>query len=169
MSSVKLTPATGKKLWSISALAEEFEIDRRTVKKKLLDIVPAGKLSGANAWHMKDAAGVLADIAIMPEDFADPSKLPPGVRDQHYSAELKRLTFEERERILIPETEYHADLSAALKLVVNTLENIPDILERDCNLSGETVERCIEVIDGLRDELAKDLCELEVDLGVDNG
>ncbi|MEM6677321.1 MAG: hypothetical protein AAF675_05565 [Pseudomonadota bacterium] len=48
------------KLWSISALAVEFGMDRRTVAQRLADVPPRGKLSGSPAWRLEDAACVLA-------------------------------------------------------------------------------------------------------------
>ena len=47
------------KLWSISALAVEFGLDRRTTAKRIEGITPAGELSGNPAWRLRDVAHVL--------------------------------------------------------------------------------------------------------------
>lgn len=41
-------------LWSLSALAVELDLDRRTVAKRLRDVPPAGEVRGKPAWHLAD-------------------------------------------------------------------------------------------------------------------
>ena len=48
------------KLWSISALATEFCLDRRTVAKRIDGIAPAGKDAGSAVWALADVAPALA-------------------------------------------------------------------------------------------------------------
>ena len=55
-------------LWSISALAVEFNLDRRTAAKRIESIAPAGELNGKPAWRLRDVAGVLT---------SDKSPAPP--------------------------------------------------------------------------------------------
>ena len=65
------------KLWSINAHATEFDLDRRTVAKRIKGIAPAGELSGKPAWRLADVAGPLmgrGDAA--PAKPAPPT--PPG-------------------------------------------------------------------------------------------
>jgi len=65
------------KLWSMNALATEFDIDRRTVARRLKGIPPAGELSGKPAWRLADVAGALTgrgDAA--PAKIVPPT--PPG-------------------------------------------------------------------------------------------
>lgn len=47
------------KLWSINALATEFDLDRRTVARRIKGIAPAGELAGKPAWRLADVAGAL--------------------------------------------------------------------------------------------------------------
>lgn len=46
-------------LWSISAIATEFGMDRRTVAKRLDGIEPAGEKSGHSAWRLSDVVSAL--------------------------------------------------------------------------------------------------------------
>ena len=46
-------------LWSVNALALEFDMDRRTVTQVLRTVRPAGRLKGYPAWRLRDAAGAL--------------------------------------------------------------------------------------------------------------
>lgn len=50
-----MTPST----WSISKLAVEFRLDRRTVARRLDGIAPAGTERGADVWRLADVAPAL--------------------------------------------------------------------------------------------------------------
>lgn len=60
------------KLWSINALATEFDLDRRTVAKRIKGITPAGELAGKPAWRLADVVGPL-----MGRGDATPAKAAP--------------------------------------------------------------------------------------------
>src|SRR5690348_7187705 len=47
------------RLWSISALAVELGLDRRTVAARLRDVPAAGGLHGKPAWRLTDALAAL--------------------------------------------------------------------------------------------------------------
>jgi hypothetical protein len=46
-------------LWSVNALALEFDMDRRTVTQVLRTVRPAGRLKGHPAWYLREAAAAL--------------------------------------------------------------------------------------------------------------
>jgi hypothetical protein len=48
-------------LWSISGLAVEFGLDRRTVAKKMARIPPDGRLDKGSGWFLTTALPVLAN------------------------------------------------------------------------------------------------------------
>lgn len=74
----------------------------------------------------------------------------------------ERLKFEKDEREFIPADEVAREFSALAKAVVQVLETLPDILERDCALTPSAVSRVQGVIDDLRDEMARRLSNLNV-------
>ncbi len=47
------------KLWSISALAVELDMDRRTVAARLRNVRGDGQLNGSSAWHLTTALSAL--------------------------------------------------------------------------------------------------------------
>jgi hypothetical protein len=55
--------AAANGLWSVNALALEFDMDRRTVTQILRGVRPAGRLKGHPAWRLRDAAGALLRYA----------------------------------------------------------------------------------------------------------
>ncbi len=48
-----------RKLWSLSGLAVEFDIDRRAVARRIDGIAPAGEIKGKPAWRLADLAPML--------------------------------------------------------------------------------------------------------------
>lgn len=153
---------SGPRLWSINALADEFGIDRRTVKKRLEGIAPAGESSGGHpAWRLRDVAGAVLGLrAPVPDGVVDPDTMPPKERLDHYRAEREKSKWEQEQRISIPAPEVEAVVAAAFKVLSQGLDTIPDVLENDCALGPAEVERSIEVVDGIRDSLYQQLLEL---------
>lgn len=152
---------SGARLWSISALAEEFGVDRRTVKRRLEGIPPAGETNGHPAWRLRDVAVAVmgAQVADDPEGY-DPDKLHPTDRLSHYRAEREKIKWEAEQRISIPAPEVERVVASAFKALSQGLDTIPDVLENDCALGAAEVERTIEVIDGIREGLYQQLIEL---------
>lgn len=56
--------------WSISALAVEFRLDRRTVAGRVADIEPVSETGNAKLYRLADVAGVLVGDG-KPADFED--------------------------------------------------------------------------------------------------
>ena len=72
---MSMTPKT----WSISALAIEFDMDRRTVAARLRHIAPCGKKRGHDVWRLADVLPVLSSARRQFIDTAgDPPPPPPG-------------------------------------------------------------------------------------------
>lgn len=65
-----------RKLWSLSALAVEFEIDRRAVARRIDGIAPAGEIKGKPAWRLVDVAPALAHGT--GKAAKEPIAVPPG-------------------------------------------------------------------------------------------
>jgi hypothetical protein len=55
-------------LWSISALAVEFGLDRRTVAARMRDVAPAGRIGAHAAWRLRDVAPILVRDAALARD-----------------------------------------------------------------------------------------------------
>lgn len=153
---------SGPRLWSINALADEFGIDRRTVKKRLEGIAPAGESTGGHpAWRLRDVAGAVLGLRDpIAEGAVDPDCLPPKERLDHYRAEREKSKWELEQRISIPAPEVESVVAAAFKVLSQGLDTIPDVLENDCALGASEVERAIEVVDGIRDGLYQQLLDL---------
>lgn len=65
---------------------------------------------------------------------------------------------------LIPASDVRREFSAMAKAVVQVLETLPDILERDCALSAQATERVQSIIDDLRDQMAQKVFEADPEI-----
>jgi hypothetical protein len=66
------------KLWSINALATEFDLDRRTVARRIKGIAPAGDMAGKPAWRLADVAGALTGTGTQAKAGGPVPPVPPG-------------------------------------------------------------------------------------------
>lgn len=139
--------------WSIARLAEEFGRDRKTVSARIRQagVAPIGKRNGYEVYRMVDVAPLLVEPSELLEyGSLDPRDLPPIERRAYYQSENERLKVESTTGQLVPAAEVEADMARLVKQVTQTLETLPDVLERDCALSREQVTRVQESCDELR-------------------
>lgn len=155
--------------WSKSALAEEFELDRRTVAKLLEGIPPTGEHRGRPVYRIAEVApafvrygkGSRTPISIDPEtgSMLDPDDMHPKDRKDWYDSELKRLQLETQQgRLAEAETvrELLADVFGRVKSWAST---IADRLERDASLTPEQTQAVVDSSDRLLGDLHHRLIE----------
>ncbi len=84
-------------------------------------------------------------------------------RKAWYQSERERLKFEQETAQLIPASDVRREFAIWAKAVVQVLETLPDILERDCGLQPVAVSRVQSIIDDLRDQIALRVTEAGAD------
>ncbi|WP_373510381.1 DUF1441 family protein [Thiocapsa sp.] len=92
-----------------------------------------------------------------PEGDADPDRMAPKERLDHFRALREQTKHQQEIGELIPAAEHEAGLASIVKPIAIGLESLPDLLERDVGLTGAQVEKAVEVIDALRERMYKDL------------
>ncbi|XEG73694.1 DUF1441 family protein [Pseudomonas sp. abacavir_1] len=109
-------------------MAEEFGVDRRTVKRCVEGIPPAGETNGHLAWRLRDVALAVigAQVADDPEGY-DPDKLHPTDRLSHYRAEREKIKWEAEQRISIPAPEVERVVASAFQTLSQGGDSIPDV------------------------------------------
>ncbi len=75
-------------------------------------------------------------------------------------AELDVMRLRREALELLPAEDFRRGMAEAFKLLATTLESLPDVLERDCALAGSAVERVQRVVDNLREDLYRRMCDL---------
>tara|TARA_R110002096_G_scaffold5948_2_gene27316 strand:+ start:9962 stop:10456 length:495 start_codon:yes stop_codon:yes gene_type:complete len=149
--------------WSVSQFARAFSLDRRTVTRRIEEacISPAGKKNGHPTYALKDGARAIYSEQISFNPDHDPALLPPTDRKAWYQSENERVKLEVQLRSLLSSHEVHREMSQLAKAVTTTLDSLPDILERDCDLSPEAVLMVQDSVDSLRDQMY--LCIMQED------
>lgn len=155
--------------YSISRLADEFRMDRKTVANRIRDagVSPAGKSGGYPVYHLADVA-----LAIVAPELAagagvpgviDPRDLPPKDRKDFYQSEQARLQVETTMGALVPALEVEAQLAEIVKTAVQFLETLPDVLERKLSLSADQVIKVQERCDHVRQQMYDKIMQGEAD------
>lgn len=139
--------------WSISQIARAFGMDRRTVTKRLEDggVKPASSRGGFPVYELKAVGPALFGQVMV--GGTDPNNMPPNERRAWYQSENERLKFEREMSQLVPMHDVRREMSSMAKGMANTLDSLPDILERDCGLSAEALDRVQEVVDTQREQM----------------
>lgn len=135
---------------------------RDTVSKRLTQygVEPCGSRNGHPVYRLRDASLALLSIQGIDENgHPDPSNLPPVARNAWYQSEIRRLDFEMSSGRLIPALQYEAALSDMAKDLVRFLETLPDLLERDLDLTPEQVQRMHDEIDRHRQSLYEQIVQ----------
>lgn len=139
--------------WSVFKIAEAFGLHRDTVKKRLLaaNTPVASTTRGSPMYALQHVGPALFGAKHEPADAVhDPSQMEPKERKDWYQSENERIKLEKEQRKLIPVDEVIIVYSSMRKAVVQVLETIPDILERDCALTPQAVDAVQQSIDDLR-------------------
>ena len=146
------------KLWSISGLADEFGMDRRTVKKRLENIPPCGQVRCNNAWKLKVAVHHVFTIG----SFADAGSEDQEERNKFYDAELKLEKLKKGKELVIPVELFQRELGAVIRSVTQSFDMYPDVLERDGVLTADQVDVFRSHLDNLRNDLHLRLKDIDV-------
>lgn len=93
-------------------------------------------------------------VSHLSPELVDIDKMLPPDRKAWFQSERERLKFQQETGELIPASTVTREFSSMAKAVVQVLETLPDILERDCAMTPAAVVRVQKVIDDLRDQIA---------------
>lgn len=75
-------------------------------------------------------------------------------------AERERLKLEQETGSLIPAADVESVTAEVMKTLAQTLDTLPDVLERDAGISGEAVQIVQRVIDSARESMYSDVVRL---------
>lgn len=152
-------------LWSLSALATEFKIDRRKCGALLEGIPPGGESKGHPVFRIADVALALGTYkasgtslqSISGNDEFDPDMLPPKERKEQYEGTLKKMDIEVRRGQLVPIDAHREGLSDMAKTVKNAMAGLADTVDAEVGLPPEAVEAIDEIARGVLDSIAEEM------------
>ncbi|WP_421671041.1 DUF1441 family protein [Rahnella sp. EDr1-12] len=142
---------------NVSQLAELVGMNRNLVARRLREL----ELVGGNSGNLKLYELGLALQELLTPSMKENGEMSPQERKAWYQSENERIKFEHANGELIQADEVAREFAVMAKAVVQVLETLPDILERDCALSPAIIVRVQSIIDDLRDEMARKVFEAE--------
>lgn len=146
--------AKPRALWSVSALAREFGMDRRTAKSRLEGAAPDGELpTGHPGYYVSTAAPFLIGRPVAEGDEFDPDRLLPQDRLAYYRAEHEKLKIEQERRELLSRIEVEREFARFFETVGRFYDTLPDQLERDGALDPRSLAKLESILDGHREDL----------------
>lgn len=144
--------------FNINQLAGITGLHRQTISSRLKNVEPA---PGSNArLKLYALPALLCELMKTGETFEVDQMTPPD-RKAWFQSERERLKFQQEVGELIPADDVVREFSSMAKAVIQILETLPDILERDCALQPAAVMRVQSIIDDLRDNIAQKIIEAD--------
>lgn len=149
---------------NINQISELVGMHRQTVSQRVAGLTPS---IGSNQKLKLYALSDLLRLGLQEKMTADVDSLSPNDRRAFWQAENERLKYETSTGELIPAFEVAQEMSILAKAVVQQLETLPDILERDAGLQPKALMRVQQIIDDIRDQMAQHI-QQEKDQGEDD-
>ena len=132
---------------NINQIAELVGMHRQTVSQRVAGLTPA---IGSNSKLKLYALSDLIKIGLAEKMTGDVDSLSPVERRAFWQAENEKRDTGE----LVPAFEVAQEMSFLAKAVVQSLDTLPDILERDCGLTPSQLTRVIQVIDDVKSQMS---------------
>lgn len=137
---------------NVSQLAAISGLHRQTVSSRIKNVSPVG--GHESNLKLYSLTSILSELMKTPPPVAE-GEMEPQDRKAWYQSERERLKFEQEIGELIPASDVAREFAGMAKAMVQVLETLPDILERDCALPPQAVTRVQAIIDDLRDDIAR--------------
>ena len=90
--------------------------------------------------------------------------MAPQDRKAWYQSERERLKFEQEIGELLPASDVAREMASMAKAMIQGLETLPDILERDCAMTPSAVLRVQNIIDDMRDQIAQKVADADTSM-----
>lgn len=155
-----------EELFSIARLAKAFQMGRDTVSKRLQQagVRAADSRGGHAVYLLRDAVPALFQFGVDDDGAVDVSRLMPSDQlalaradESRTDNAIKQRKLQQLEGSLVERGAARLEMAEMVKGVIQLLDILPDILERDCDLPPKAVVRMQEVIDRERGQLAERL------------
>lgn len=145
----------GRELYSISRLAAEAGLDRRTVTGRLKQVDSDGEIRNHGAYTLKTAGPHLWGGLKASSDGTVPTD--PAARKTFYQSEEARLKVEAAIGNLIPAEEVREGVAEVFKLIALKIDTLADTLERDIGLTPDQMTTARVRILSIKDSLYSEL------------
>ena len=154
--------------WSITKIAQAFQLNRMTVRKRLVEsgINPVIIKGNSKLYSLADVGPALFGVTQLPGEcggYDSPDDMPPTDRKAWFQSETERLKFQRELKTLVPDDEVAREMSHIIKAVINPLDGITDTLERKADLSPKQATAVQAEVDAIRDQMYLKAVEYQAD------
>lgn len=142
--------------WSISQFSLNTGFQRETIRKRFADaaVKSTSKFRGYPLYRPIDGLQILYQTV---DGVVDPDKLKPFERRAYYQGELDKLKLQAERGELVPSFESEREQSRVIKILVQHLDTLPDVLERDVGMTPKQLVRVEQVVDETREAMYRDV------------
>lgn len=142
-----------KREYNLTQAAELLDLHRGTIRSKVKEagITPVRTERGTPLYLLSELARACFHDS-NPIAF-DPENASPKDLKDWYQAQRERLKYEIECRQVIPAQEVLLEKSKLAKAVANTLDVLPDILEREHSIPADVIKRIQEIADEIRQSM----------------
>lgn len=136
-------------LWTATRYSDVLQMDRRVVAQAL-EKAPSTQHNGVRVWHVREGMPAIFKPGASQRD---PNQMEPKEALDYYRAQREKIKLAEDTRKMIPAADIEQTIGMAFKTLSQTLDALPDALERDCGLSPAAVTAAQQSIDVMRESL----------------
>ena len=144
-------------LFNKSQLARHFQLDKKTVTKRLEGLQPCGKKKGYPAWTIAAAAARLVEAE--PLSGQNPDEMGAFERKAWFDGSRSELEYGKEKGLLIEVEEMTEVVGEAFKMFSSFLSMLPGAVSNQLDLSVDQLEKIQDVCDRQRDRLADQLID----------
>ena len=138
-------------LWTATRYSDVLGVDRRKTAQ-VLEKLPSTIHNGVRVWHIRDALQLKDESA-----KKNPNDMEPKDALDYYRAQRERIKLAEDIRKMIPAADIERVIGEAFKALAQSLDALPDALERDCGLPALAVTAAQRAVDTMRETLYANL------------
>ena len=112
-------------------------------------IPPDGKINGRyDGWHLTTV--IPAIYGLDRDGVPDPDEMAPKDRKDWYDGTSTKVKLEEKAGLVIPAEEVRRGVATLVTNMIQEIENLPDLFERDCGFGPEAIKIAQEAVDRVR-------------------
>lgn len=143
-------------LWTATRYSDVLRLDRRAVAQAL-ETAPFQTRNGHRVWHLRDGMPAIFQRVGGGAKANDPDLLAPKDALDYYRAQREKIKLEIETGESIPSADVERMTANAFKSLAQSLESLPDDLERNCGLDPLTVNSLQRAVDDARERLYTNL------------
>lgn len=143
-------------LWTATRFSDVLRIDRRVVAQAL-ETIPAQDYNGRKCWHVRDGCPAIYARAGVKGAKKNPVDMEPKDELDYYKAQREKIRLAADIGQMVMASDVERSIGEAFKTLAQTLDGLPDSLERSHGLAPAVISSIHASIDVARNVLYETL------------